>query len=57
MKRKLIFMTIGIALAGFAINNFTLEIDNKGHYFVNGIICGVGLSIVITQVLKIIKTR
>lgn len=54
-KKNLIFIGLGIILMGFAIINFTFEIDNKGHYFVNGIICGVGLSITVLQILRIRK--
>lgn len=57
MKKNKIYIVLGIALAALTINNFTLEIDNKGHYFVNGIICGVGLSVVVVQLLRLRKMK
>ncbi len=52
MKNK-ILIGLGVVLAVFAIYNFSLDINSKGHYFVNGIICGVGLSMIAVQLLKL----
>lgn len=57
MKKNIVFIALGIVLMVFSIYNFTFEIDNKGHYFVNGIICGVGLSVIVVQLLRIKKLR
>ncbi len=55
MKNK-ILIGLGVVLAVFAIYNFSLDINSKGHYFVNGIICGVGLSMIAVQLLKLRKS-
>lgn len=57
MKKNIVYIVLGTALMVFAIYNFTFEIDNKGHYFVNGIICGVGLSVIVVQLIKIKKIK
>lgn len=57
MKKNLIFIGLGILLMAFSINNYTFEIDNKGHYFVNGIICGVGLSVIVVQWIRIKRKK
>lgn len=45
MKRKWLPIGIGIAMCALSLFNFTLSIDSKGHYFGNGIVFGIGLSI------------
>jgi len=57
MKKTYIYLGLGLLMALFAINNFRYEIDNKGHYFVNGIICGIGLSVMVVQLLKLRKPK
>lgn len=52
MKKTYVWIAIGIILIIVAIFNLNLNIDNKGHYFGNGIVCGIGLSIAATQLLK-----
>lgn len=41
----------------FSINNLTLDIDNRGHYIGNGILCGIGISIFVTQMLRLIRNK
>lgn len=57
MKKTYIYLAVGLILALFAINNFRFEVDSKAHYFVNGIICGVGLSVAVVQLLKLKKSK
>lgn len=57
MKKNLIFIGLAVVLMIFSINNFMFEIDNKAHYFVNGIICGVAASVIVVQALKIKKNK
>lgn len=52
MKKNLLFIGLGVVLMAVSFYNFTFKIDNKGHYFGNGIICGIGLSILVVQFLK-----
>lgn len=51
------YLVLGIALSAFAINNFTFDIDNKAHYFANGILCGVGFCLIVAQLLKAKKSK
>lgn len=57
MKKIYIYLALGLLMSLFGINNFRYEIDSKAHYFVNGIICGVGLSVVVVQLLKLRKPK
>lgn len=57
MKKTYLFIAISIILISAALFNFNMTIDNKGHYFGNGIVCGIGLSILVTQFLKFKKLK
>lgn len=57
MKSNYKLIGLSMILIAFAIRNFTLDIDNKGHYFGNGILCGVGISLLVVQLLKIRKNQ
>lgn len=56
MKRKWLPIGIGIAMCALALFNFTLPIDNKGHYFGNGVVFGIGLSILALTARQWTKT-
>lgn len=56
-KRKWLPFGIGFALCVLALFNFTLTIDSKGHYFGNGIVFGIGLSILVRQAMQLAKAR
>ncbi|HRN72393.1 MAG TPA: hypothetical protein PLM81_04645 [Ginsengibacter sp.] len=55
MKRTYVLIAVGLVLIAAAIFNFTLDIENKGHYFGNGVICGIGISVIVAQILKLRK--
>ena len=55
MKRTYLLIAVGLLLIAAAIFNFTLNIENKGHYFGNGVICGIGISVIVAQILKLRK--
>ncbi|MBN9349825.1 MAG: hypothetical protein J0H55_03995 [Chitinophagaceae bacterium] len=57
MKKTYVWIGIGIILIVAAIFNLNMDINNKGHYFGNGIVCGIGLSVIVTQILKIRKLK
>lgn len=57
MKKTYVFIAIGIILIAASLLNFTMDIDNRGHYFGNGVLCGIGLSVVVTQIIKRGKLR
>ncbi|MBS1747103.1 MAG: hypothetical protein JST21_13110 [Bacteroidetes bacterium] len=57
MKKKYLLSALSIFFIAFTIRNFTLDVDNKGHYFGNGILCGIGLSLLVVQLLKIKKNK
>lgn len=57
MKRTYLFIAIGIILVAVSLFNLTLDIANKGHYFGNGVICGIGLSTIVIQISKLRKLK
>lgn len=57
MKKTYIYLVLGLVMTLFSLNNFRFEIDNKGHYFVNGIICGVGLSVMVVQIIRLRRQK
>lgn len=52
MKKKSILVGIGGLLTAIGAGNATLKIDNKIHYFSNGILSGIGLSIIAHQLTE-----
>ncbi|HQP76746.1 MAG TPA: hypothetical protein PL069_05015 [Saprospiraceae bacterium] len=57
MKKNYLFIGISVLIIAFSINNLTLDIDNRGHYIGNGILCGIGISIFVTQMLRLIRNK
>lgn len=57
MKRTYLLIGVGLILIAVSLFNFSMDVDNKGHYFGNGLICGIGLSTIVTQVLKLRKLK
>lgn len=57
MKSKYLLIGLSILLIAFAIRNFSLDIDSRGHYFGNGILCGIGISLLVVQLLKLRKIQ
>ncbi|MBW7839544.1 MAG: hypothetical protein H3C36_07885 [Chitinophagaceae bacterium] len=57
MKRTYVLIAVGLVLIAAAIFNFTLNIENKGHYFGNGVVCGIGISVIVVQILKMRKGK
>lgn len=57
MKKTYLLIGTGVILIALSVFNFTLKIDNKGHYFGNGVICGIGLSVIVVQILKLKKLK
>ncbi len=52
MKKVYLLIILGILLIAASIFNFTLKVENNGHYFGNGILCGIGLSVIVMQIKK-----
>lgn len=57
MKRTYLLIVLGIVLIAIALFDTSLKIENKGHYFGNGVIAGIGISVLIVQILKIRRAR
>lgn len=57
MKNNYLSLGLSILLIAFTIRNFNLDVDNKGHYFGNGILCGIGISLLVVQLLNIKKNK
>jgi len=57
MKKNYLFIGIGLLLIVIALFDFSLKVDNKGHYFVNGILCGIGSSMMVVHFLKLKKLK
>ncbi|HRP90105.1 MAG TPA: hypothetical protein PKX92_08700 [Edaphocola sp.] len=52
MKNKTTIYIISILMIIVSLFNLTLDIEQKGHYFGNGIICGIGATLLILEFLK-----
>ena len=52
MKKSYLIIGICIALLAVTAFNSQLNIDNKMHYFGNGIVFGIALVILIRQIFK-----
>ncbi|GAB1396300.1 MAG TPA: hypothetical protein PKN57_03385 [Saprospiraceae bacterium] len=50
MKKHYLFLSV--VLIAMSLFNLTLDIDSRGHYFGNGIVCGLGLSMLVIQLKK-----
>ncbi len=50
MKKHYLFLSV--VLIAMSLFNLTLDIDSRGHYFGNGIVCGLGLSMLVNQLKK-----
>ncbi|MCO6496197.1 MAG: hypothetical protein J5I50_00905 [Chitinophagaceae bacterium] len=57
MKRTTLLIAVGILMMIAALVNFNLDIDNKGHFFGNGVIFGIGISLIVAQILKMRKAK
>lgn len=57
MNRNYLLIIIGVLLIVASLISFNLNVDNKSHYFGNGIACGIGLSVLFTQISILRKTR
>lgn len=57
MKKNYLSLGLSMLIIAYAIRNFSLNIDNKGHYFGNGILCGIGISLLVVQLLNIKKNK
>ena len=57
MKKKSILIGIGGLLTAIGAGSATLKIDNKNHYYSNGILSGIGLSIIAYQLAKLKKEK
>ncbi|MBS1630935.1 MAG: hypothetical protein KF825_08355 [Ferruginibacter sp.] len=57
MKKNILLLGLSVIFIAFAIRNFSLDIDNNGHYFGNGILCGIGISLLVVQLLNIKKNK
>lgn len=57
MKNNYLSLGLSMLFIAFTIRNFSLNIDNKGHYFANGILCGIGISLLVVQLLKFKKNK
>ncbi|HOZ84011.1 MAG TPA: hypothetical protein PK191_00890 [Niabella sp.] len=57
MKKHFLLIGVGLFLIILTVYDFTLKVDNKAHYYVNGIICGIGLCMVVSQFLKLRKQK
>lgn len=55
MKNKWRPLGLGIALCAVSLFNFMLTIESKGHYFANGVLLGIGLSILFRTAWPLIK--
>lgn len=43
---------IGIVLSAIGVRNATLKINHNMHYFANGILTGIGLTLIAREVAK-----
>jgi hypothetical protein len=57
MKRGYTIIAFGVLLIILSLFNISLNIDSKGHYFGNGVMCGIGLSLIIFQVKQLKKNN
>ncbi|HMN04260.1 MAG TPA: hypothetical protein PKD45_00920 [Flavobacteriales bacterium] len=57
MKHKWLPIGIGAALCILSLFNFTLAIDSKGHYFGNGIVFGIGVSIMVRKIRQLTNAK
>ncbi|MBS1950780.1 MAG: hypothetical protein OJF59_001741 [Cytophagales bacterium] len=57
MKKTYLLITTGLLVMAVTLWNFNMTINNKGHYFVNGILCGIGISLIASQILILKRSK
>lgn len=46
-------IVISVLMIIVSLINLTLNIESKGHYFGNGVVFGIGLTVLFNQIIKI----
>lgn len=57
MKKTYFFILLGLAMMAGGLFGLTLKIDVHMHYFGNGVIFGVGLSILINSIIRLKRKK
>lgn len=57
MKKSMKRIGIGGLLTALGLGNATLKIDNNMHYFANGILAGIGISMLAREMTKKCKCK
>lgn len=55
MKKEIIQLLIGLVMMVAAVYNANLDISNTWHYFSNGVVFGLGFSLVFVRVKQMLK--